>query len=1177
MQSVANKFGSQMRDIGHQKSCFNTISDNFRNHASEVKQIDPTKLMEDMRKSVVNMLNWKRDAVQRIAEECEKISSHYNYEKEIEYYSYYNMKYIYDDRYGEPPTNSYNWKPLQLSPHPNFEDSLVNLDHSAVHVPINVYEKASDILNDIKWSEDLTEIFKENFANDPSLSWQFFGSARGFIRIYPSTKWKVSHDTHGHSKAPTPDLYDCRVRQWYIQAAASPKDVVILLDTSGSMTGLRRHIALNVVFSILDTLNENDFVIVLMFSNEIKYVSECLTKMVQATKRNIIEIKERLEESIKTADIANFTLSFINSFDILSSLTSERKGAQCNQAIMLITDGAPDTYEAMFKQYNPESLVRVFTYVIGREVTQITEVYWMACNNRGYYAQVANLAEVREQVQNYIPVMSRPLVLSNSRIYEWTPVYTAISEIQLTEWIWGERVKAIKTWLMQHNRGYVLDNMEPVDNINEEKREADNEEESYVENRGDEDVPLNTIDMKMFNIELEMYKRIPDYKKKIPLMITVSAPVFDQRTHINVTRKFLYKNVYKDSEPEPTRIANLLGVAGVDVPIKEIEKMAPKYKVILTFFFSRFYSQVDINEVEMSNNTENPRHVDSILEQIRLDMINGTRGSKRMTVKSTFDSMKRPISRVQHYFYGKVDNTPFGFALVLPEPYGSFRFEAQIDLKNNIRADNYTKYFSGTHWRIHPDWVYCDSPNMISDIVSPTPEEALVQFFNNEMPKNQFIWRTNGINPPRFDNFTCDKELLQSLIFDAIKTHNFEHCSESHKFKRRDDKSIDIVNAFISTRSGLTRFTNPHYSYEFKNRTEYNNLALSIDEVYYRRAVDYFYVDNQAFVYSVPFDNGGNTIVTASQAIFVGNGKMNTPVAVVGIQYNYTSFYSTFFRRARESQLNCDSPEIDCYVLDNNGFIVIAEDLKHSGIFFGEIDDDLLQDLVRTSIYRKMKHFDYQAICIDTIHKSSFSMPLFTPFDNLRRIFGWFISKLTATYLGMFYDSWMANANEMMESSDTTENGDVDYSSESQYPTEPRFNRSRPKQCDKEVELYELNHLANKTLHYIHVCSEQCSRNYYVQRIAHSNLLLLVLDTTACKCSVNTNKFESKPIVYNKDELCQLYQFDSERKRPSSCFNYHPNESEVKLCGGCGQLKPIFLLHIVSLGLLIMKCVGRFF
>ena len=52
----------------------------------------------------------------------------------------------------------------------------------------------------------------------------------------------------------------------YIQAAASPKDIVILLDTSGSMTGLRKSIAVNVVYSILDTLNEDDYVIVMTVS-----------------------------------------------------------------------------------------------------------------------------------------------------------------------------------------------------------------------------------------------------------------------------------------------------------------------------------------------------------------------------------------------------------------------------------------------------------------------------------------------------------------------------------------------------------------------------------------------------------------------------------------------------------------------------------------------------------------------------------------------------------------------------------------------------------------------------------------------------------------------------------------------------------------------------------------------
>lgn len=60
------------------------------------------------------------------------------------------------------------------------------------------------------------------------------------------------------------------------------------------------------------------------------------------------------------------------------------QGAQCNQAIMLVTDGAPLNYEKIFEKYNwPHKPVRIFTYVIGREIIDTAATNWMACANKG--------------------------------------------------------------------------------------------------------------------------------------------------------------------------------------------------------------------------------------------------------------------------------------------------------------------------------------------------------------------------------------------------------------------------------------------------------------------------------------------------------------------------------------------------------------------------------------------------------------------------------------------------------------------------------------------------------------------------------------------------------------------------------------------------------------------------
>ena len=75
------------------------------------------------------------------------------------------------------------------------------------------------------------------------------------------------------------DLFDCRNRFWYIEAASCSKDIVILMDNSGSMTGYRNTIARRTVGNILDTLNNNDFVNVFNYSDRAEEVVPCFKDM----------------------------------------------------------------------------------------------------------------------------------------------------------------------------------------------------------------------------------------------------------------------------------------------------------------------------------------------------------------------------------------------------------------------------------------------------------------------------------------------------------------------------------------------------------------------------------------------------------------------------------------------------------------------------------------------------------------------------------------------------------------------------------------------------------------------------------------------------------------------------------------------------------------------------------
>ena len=86
--------------------------------------------------------------------------------------------------------------------------------------------------------------------------------------------------------------YDPRIRPWYVSAASGSKDVVILLDISGSMSKHGRiELAKAAVVSVLNTLGQSSMVSVVAFTDTIRH--SCFgTKLVSATPRNVAKLVE---------------------------------------------------------------------------------------------------------------------------------------------------------------------------------------------------------------------------------------------------------------------------------------------------------------------------------------------------------------------------------------------------------------------------------------------------------------------------------------------------------------------------------------------------------------------------------------------------------------------------------------------------------------------------------------------------------------------------------------------------------------------------------------------------------------------------------------------------------------------------------------------------------------------
>ncbi|XP_058500966.1 voltage-dependent calcium channel subunit alpha-2/delta-4-like isoform X1 [Solea solea] len=1064
VQQWATTFSVELRDLTIQYSGSLLLQKKLKDVESVIKivEVEGSELVKDFSDEIERMLGSKMKSVKRLAEAAEDADLYHDFNASLKF-DYFNSMLINtadeDGNYIELGGE------FSLEENEHFNNLLVNTLQSDIQIPTNVYNKDPTILNAIYNSEALNDVFIGNFQKDPTLTWQYFGSSSGFFRIYPGIKW--TPDSNGVA------AFDCRNRNWYIQAATSPKDIVIMVDISGSMKGLKMTIAKHTINTILDTLGENDFVNVIAYTDYIRYVEPCFRgTLVQADLDNREHFKLLVEE-LHVKGEAKIKNAMKEAFKILNEARGNGQGSMCNQAIMLITDGAMEDFESVFEEFNwPDRRVRVFTYLIGREMTFAQNTKWIACNNKGYYTHISTLADVQENVMEYLHVLSRPMVINHDHDIIWTEAY--------------------------------MDTVLP-----------------------------NTKEL--FNTKAQ----------SLLLMTSVAMPVFSKKK-------------------ETLSHGILLGVVGTDVPLLEVMKLAPRYMLgahgyafLITnngYILSHpdlrplykdgkklkpkpNYNSVDLSEVEWED-TE---------ETLRTAMVKGQTGSMTLNIRASVDKGKRPLYLVNDYFYTNVDDTPFSFGMALTKGPGKLMFMGNVSVEEGLHD------LTSPDVSIASEWTYCETD------IDPAHRkysqlQAVVRYLLGKEP-----------------DLECDEMLLQQMLFDAVVTAPLEAYWSA--LMLNDGVEPGVETAFLGTRSGLMRIiryagVETRVAKKFLTVSDKENL-FTIDHfpLWYRLAVEN---TPGRFYYYIAGEKGVQYAIATTSVTVSSKGK--TAIAgAIGVQMSLNMLEKRFWTITKQPSdtdcsntegvcpLSCESTDLNCFLVDNNGFVLLSKERNEVGRFFGEVDGSVMASLIKMGMYKKVSLFDYQAMCKNSHHHhhSSSARPLLSPFYGMVALIRWFFSHaliflLDFNLCGLWHSDYFVDAK-------------AGY-----HTTHKQRKMEAMRPCDTAYPgfMYDSSVREANSL----IKCGRCQKMFVVQQVPDSNLVLVVTQAD-CDCSRQYGpiSLDPKEIKYNATVKCNRMKSQKVRRRPESCHAYHPKEN-AKECGGAAAVSLTVSLFFSSLLVSLLVC-----
>lgn len=258
---------------------------------------------------------------------------------------------FFDTRSGYNRTLSLNYSGFKVAPSA-FDADYQDTYKNSVSESVNPYHQINSTISAaINRSAKLDILFRQLYASYPEHAWLYMGFELGFHRSFP---W------HG----PYSRSYDPRIRPWYVGAVTGAKDVVLIMDVSGSMSGTRIENTKVAMGQVLGTLGPRDRFTVLTFSGTVSRYSSGLQV---ASSQNIGGAKSYINER-SAAGGTNINAAILDALDILKGERSSDR----TPLVIFMTDGEATSGEknttailSNIQDANTEVDARIFVFGLG--------------------------------------------------------------------------------------------------------------------------------------------------------------------------------------------------------------------------------------------------------------------------------------------------------------------------------------------------------------------------------------------------------------------------------------------------------------------------------------------------------------------------------------------------------------------------------------------------------------------------------------------------------------------------------------------------------------------------------------------------------------------------------------------------------------------------------------------